>query len=447
MTILPPDDPAAGVELLVTDLNGEPRGKRVPAREIDHVMAHGVPLIGSLFALDIQGENVDEAGLALAAGDGNERLMPIEPRLLPMPWASIPTACLPMTMVGRDGRPWFADPRAVVAKVVARFAELALTPVVAFELAFYLIDRQRTAKGGPQPPRSPLTGRRDWSAQTYALGEQEAYAACLADIVRACAAQHVATGSILAEYAPGQFEVNLDHVPDALRAADETALLKRTVRGVARTHGMDATFMAKPYVEHAGSGLHLHVSLHDAKGRAKGRKVLMGEGRLRHAVGGLLKSMPEAMAIFAPNVNSYRQLHRGSYAPTTPTWGEDNRTAAVRTLGSGSSRRVEHRLAGADANPYLAAAAILAGLHHGLATGVEPGPALTGNAYEAATPESDRLPLPLSEAVARFELARILPDYLGADDHRLYATCRAAELRKFEAAFDRREMDWYLSVL
>jgi glutamine synthetase len=444
---MPPDTqphPAAAVDLLLTDLSGVTRGKRIPARELDHVLRSGVPLIGSLHALDIHGENVDEAGLALATGDGDRLLVPADGRVMPVPWAGEPLSCLLMTLTEPDGRPFFADPRHVLARTAARLAELELTPVVACELEFYLVDRERTPEGGPQPPRSPLTGRRDWSIQTYAIDELEAYGPCLSAVTQACALQGVATGSILAEYAPGQFEINLEHHPDVLRAADEAVLLKRAVRGVARRQGMDATFMAKPYGGHSGSGLHMHVSLLDRDGR----NVLDDETTLRHAVGGLLATMAEATAIFAPNPNSFRRLQHGSYAPTVPTWGEDNRTVAVRTLGRGPSRRIEHRLAGADANPYLALAAVLAGLHHGLTHALEPPPPVTGNAYDARPAEGfPALPQRLPEALDAFEAGRILPDHIGGDYHRLYAAVRRGELRRFEALFDRREMDWYLAVI
>jgi glutamine synthetase len=432
------------IDVLVSDMNGIARGKRVRPKDLPKLFADGMPLIGSIFALDARGENVDAAGMALAQGDPDQILVPVDGRLLPTSWGKAPSAALLTTMRGKDGAPYFADPRQVLGAILARFAALGITPVVACELEFYLIDPARAADGGPQPPLSPLTGRRETMTQTYSADDLEAFQGFLSAVHEACAAQGVPAGGALSEYAPGQFEINLDHVPDALAAADHAILLKRAVRGVARAQGLDATFMAKPYARGTGSGLHIHVSLVDKTGRnlfsAEG-----GDTLLDQALGGLIHALPESVALFAPNANSYRRLAPGSYAPTKASWGYDNRSVALRVVGSGPDLRIEHRFAGADANPYLAMAAMLAGIHHGIVNKLSGGKPVATSGYESESGPS--VPLRWAAALDRFEQGQIMPAYLGAEYHQLYAICRRGELEVFEAEADRREWDWYLPIL
>src|SRR5262245_27428951 len=164
-------------------------------------------------------------------------------------------------------------------------------------------------------------------------------------------------------------------------------MYKRLVRGVAAKHGMDATFMAKPYVDRVGSGMHLHMSLQDAKGHNMfASDDARGSTLLRHAIAGMAATMAECVGVFAPNANSYRRYRRNSYAPTAPSWGVNHRSVSLRVpAGAAETRHVEHRVAGADANPYLAAAALLAGAHHGIVNRLDVGAPIIGNGYEQAT--------------------------------------------------------------
>ncbi len=196
-------------------------------------------------------------GLGLLAG---RRIM------VPVPWQADGVAQLQVSMYEPDGRPFFGDPRHVLVKVLDRFHRLNLTPVVAIEYEFYFIDRARTTAGQPQPPPLPRTGRREFRTQINAMTDLDEYSAVLARIDTVCRAQGIPSTTALAEYGPGQFEVNLAHRADALRACDEALRFKRVVRSVAREHGWDATFLPKPYRDMAGSGLHVHASVLDASG-------------------------------------------------------------------------------------------------------------------------------------------------------------------------------------
>ena len=213
------------------------------------------------------------------------------------------------------------------------------------------------------------------------------------------------------EYAPGQFEANLKHQSDARHAADHAVLLQQIVKAAARANGFDATFMAKPYTDRAGNGLHIHLSLLDANGRNISTTERQKAPRLRHAIGGLQAAMARSMALFAPSVNSYRRFQPDMFAPVNRRWGVNNRSAGMRVpAGPSEARRIEHRVAGADANPYLALAAVLAGVHHGLEKQLDPGAPAVGNVSR----EPDlSLPFTIDDALARLEQASILPAYFG----------------------------------
>jgi len=433
------------VDVLLADLCGVPRGKRVTIDELPHVYEGGFLLPGSMFALDVRGMTVEETHLGFDDGDADRPCLPIANTLLPVPWSDGDVAQVQVTMRESDGQAFFGDPRRVLTNVLERFHQLGLTPVIAVELEFYFIDVERTAEGRIQPPRLPLTGRREFRAQINSMTDLNEYSAVLAAISAGCAAQQIPAGTALAEYGPGQFEVNLHHSADPLGACDEAIRFKRLVRGVATRHGMEATFMPKPYAEMAGSGAHLHVSLLDASGRNVFASADAADNEtLRHAIGGLAASMSDAMLIFAPTINSYRRYRAEAYVPLNPTWAVNNRGVALRIpISDLENRRVEHRVAGADANPYLLAAAILAGIHRGITEQIDPGPPLSGNAYRNARPS---LPLTWPEAALAFERSDFISEYFGEDFRHLFVTTRRGELHGFELQVSPLEYEWYVTT-
>ncbi|EPY8516347.1 glutamine synthetase family protein, partial [Pseudomonas aeruginosa] len=341
--------------------------------------------------------------------------------------------------------PFFADPREVLRQVVARFTEMELTIVAAFELEFYLID-QENVNGRPQPPRSPISGKRPQSVQVYSIDDLDEYVECLQDIIDGARAQGIPADAIVAESAPAQFEVNLNHVNDALKACDHAVLLKRLVKNIAYDHEMDTTFMAKPYPGQAGNGLHVHISLLDKHGN----NIFTSEdpeqnAALRHAIGGVLETLPASMAFLCPNVNSYRRFGSQFYVPNAPSWGLDNRTVALRVpTGSPDAVRLEHRVAGADANPYLLLAAVLAGVHHGLTNKVEPGAPIEGNSYEQMEPS---LPNNLRDALRELDESEIMAKYIDPKYIDIFVACKESELEEFEHSISDLEYNWYLHTV
>ncbi|TAK52613.1 MAG: glutamine synthetase [Gammaproteobacteria bacterium] len=436
------------VDLLLPDLCGILRGKRVAVADLGAVYDPGLYLPGSMFALDVQGGTVEATGLGFNDGDADRPCLPVPGTLFETPWLGPQVAQLQLSMRDHDGRPFFADPRQVLAGVLERYAARGWTPVVALEFEFYFVDPARTEAGYAQPPPGRLTGRREHRTQINSMGDLESVSDILAEIAATCAAQDVPTGAALAEYGPSQWEVNLRHVADALAACDQAIRFKRIVKGVALRHGLEATFMAKPYADMAGSGLHIHTSLKDAAGgNLFASAEPFGNERLQQAAAGLLATMAEGMAVFAPNANSYRRLRPQAYVPLHASWGYNNRGVAVRVpVSDAANRRLEHRVAGADANPYLLTAVVLAGMLHGLEQGLRPPPPLEGNAYTQAVAAAP-LPTDWPTALARFGEARVLREYLGDAFVRLYEISRRGEMEDFTAQLTPLDFAWYLAPL
>ena len=434
------------VDLLIADMNGVVRGKRIERNSLHKVYEKGINLPASLFALDINGSTVESTGLGLDIGDADRICFPIPNTLCNEPWQKRPTAQLLMTMHELDGQPFFADPREVLRQVVAKFDEMNLRICAAFELEFYLID-QENVNGRPQPPRSPLSGKRPISTQVYLIDDLDEYVDCLQDMLEAAKEQGIPADAIVKESAPAQFEVNLHHTEDAIKACDYALLLKRLIKNIAYDHEMDTTFMAKPYPGQAGNGLHVHISLLD---KTTGKNIFSSDDplqsdTLRHAIGGVLETMPASMAFLCPNINSYRRFGAQFYVPNAPSWGLDNRTVAVRVpTGSADAVRIEHRVAGADANPYLMMAAILAGIHHGLTNQIDPGEPIEGNSYEQL---EQSLPNNLRDALRELDDSEVLNKYISPDYIDIFVACKEAELQEFETTISDLEYNWYLHTV
>jgi glutamine synthetase len=232
-----------------------------------------------------------------------------------------------------------------------------------------------------------------------------------------------------AEFGHGQYEINLNHRPDALAAADDCIYLKRAVEAASRAHGLKSTCMAKPYSDQAGSGLHVHVSLIDQDGvnvldARDGEPVL-----LKSVTSGMLKTMREAQLIFAPFANSYRRFQPGSFAPVDIDWGYGNRGTAIRIPEKhGPGARIEHRVAGADANPYLLLTAILGGMLLGLEATLDPGPDTNPT---DGTSSHGRLTHDFLTAVEDFAASPFIGDVFGTEYQKLYADTKRKEAITF----------------
>lgn len=433
----------AEVEAFVVDASGVLRGKRLPVAGIKKLFSGGLRMARSVYALDIYGNDVLKAGLVTETGDGDGVCFAVKGSLKPVSWLDRPTAQVMLDMQNVDGTEFFGNTRRILARVLERFHAKGLSPVMATELEFYLYSIDKENRGYPAPPLSPKTGRRQDAVQTYSIAEMREFDAALSEIRAACEIQGVPADTVLSENGPGQFEVNLLHSNDILAAADQAVYLKRIVKGAAEKHGLGATFMAKPYSRESGNGFHTHISVLDKNGgNIFAGKTQEGSEALHHAAGGILKHMADCMAVFAPNINSYRRFGEGTHAPTKIAWGYDNRSVALRVPDSDlENTRLEHRVAGADAHPYLVPAVILGAMLNGIEKQIKPPPLLTGNAYDS---DAETLPVTWGKALQRFENSEFIADTLGADYRGLYAACKRQEKMLFESRITDVEYNAYL---
>ncbi|MFP4239574.1 MAG: glutamine synthetase family protein [Rhodosalinus sp.] len=390
------------------DLNGQMRGKRMPAAAAAKLATAGVRMPLSVLNVDVWGSDIAGSPLVFESGDQDGILYPTGRGPVPMPWLENPSALVPMWMFEQGGTPFAGDPRHALARVLDTFSARGWQVVAATEMEFTLVDDGGEAL---RPPINPQTGRRLQGHAILSIRQLDAFDAFFTDLYAGCAAMGIAVDSAISESGLGQFEVTLAHRP-AMEAADDAWLFKTLARGLARRHGMAATFMAKPYANDAGNGMHLHFSVLDDTGR----NVFddggpEGSQTLRAAVAGCLRAMPDSSLVLAPHGPSYDRLVPGAHAPTGAGWGYDNRTAAIRIpAGPGKARRIEHRAAGGDITPYLLLAAVLGAALSGIEDGLAPPAPIDGNAYEHDLPQ---MAAGWEEAIARLEASALMRRILG----------------------------------
>ena len=427
----------------VCDLNGVMRGKRIPLDQAEKVLGGGLRMPLSVVGVDIWGEDIVKSPLVFATGDADGICESTGRGILPMDWTAEPSGLIPLWLREENGTPFGGDPRRALSGLVDRYKSLGLTPVMAMELEFYLYD---PSNARPVAPVSPVTGKRLDADAVLSIDELDDFGAFFRDVYAACEAQGVPADSAIAENGIGQFEINLLHCDDPLRAADDAVLFKRIVRGLARKHGFAASFMAKPYGERSGSGLHVHFSLLDKDGNnVFNDGTSDGSVMMRNAVGGLLASMPETTLLYAPHFNSFRRLRPGTHAPSAAAWGYENRTVAIRIPGGSlNARRIEHRVAGADANPYLVLAGILAGALVGIEREITPPDPVLGDAYQV---KLKSLPPDWASAIDAFASGSIVEDTLPLMLRDMLVACKRQEMSTFAHQVTDFEYDTYLDTV
>lgn len=428
------------LELMLPDINGILRGKWLPGDEVSKLTSGEVRLPLSTYVPSIFGWEVEETGVGIVVGDPDGHMVPVADSLQPVPWADGHVAQVLVEMYDETGEISTLSARQILARQLDKLAQQDLFPVVATELEFYVVKARAEANDAPAPPdRLP-------EAQNYDLEVLARHDDLLSEILDASKAQGLPTDTLIAEYGPGQFEINFHHTSDVMAAADTALLFKRLVRQVVANHGLEATFMAKPYAEAPGSGMHAHISMQDGEGRnifaaPKGAEIA---DTLKHATGGALASMRELQAIFAPHMNSYRRFQINSFAPATADWGFDHRGAAVRIPAThGPGARLEHRIAGADVNPYLALAAILGGMALGLAHKTDPGDRIDVEGKDPGT----RMSHDWVRSVERLATSDLAAEILGDEMRDIYVTLRQHEMAEALTAITPMEYATYLSRL
>ncbi|MEO0545203.1 MAG: glutamine synthetase family protein [Pseudomonadota bacterium] len=430
------------VEFLLVDPNGILRGKWAPASALEKAFTTGINFPQSLHGLDVWGREVPATGLHIESGDVDGFFRAVPGTLKIVPWASRKTAQVLLRGYSAEGDLLRFDCRNALARITKAMAKRGQYPVAAFELEFYLLKTANDQHlATPAPVGSSIGPDRQ---RMYGLDQLDEFSAFFEEMRHAAHIQDIPIDTIISEAAPGQFEVNLNHRCDPLRAADDAIMLRRIVIALARKHGLQATFMAKPFMEHAGNGMHVHTSIVDEAGNNIFAAKEDGRDVLESAVAELIATMAPGLLLFINSWNGFRRIRPGSYAPTRAIWGENNRSVAVRIPASPpKARRIEHRIAGADANPYLVMCAVLQAIYDGIEKGQKPPAPVTGNAYETE-PGEEQLPTNMRAAITLMLDDDFGARALGPELNKIYTDIKRAEVETFEQEITPLERTTYL---
>jgi len=426
------------IELMLCDINGIIRGKWHPTDQIEKLASGGVRLPLSTYVPNIFGEDVAETGYGIISGDPDARVVTVPNTLKPVTWKNNTVAQVLVEMVSKEGTISPLSSRQILNTIWGRLQGCGLHPVIACELEFYLFDKREN------PSDPPTVPSKDLKAQNYDLEILDHNKDFLHDVRAASSTLGLPTDAIVAEFGPGQFEINFKHTRNILDAADTAVFFKRLVRNIAKDHGKEATFMAKPYVNFPGNGLHVHVSmLNDNEENIFSGSPVLSIG-LKSAVGGLVNTMRELQAIYAPHLNSYRRFRPNSFAPCSLDWSIDNRNASIRLPDLGNdSARIEHRISGADVNPYLAISGILGGILIGIEN-MTPLPKAM-DSPDGATLK--KLTSDWSESVDNFANSEIAVDLYGKEYRDIYVALRRNEKEQIEENISPAEYSAYIGRL
>ena len=432
------------LDVILGDLSGIIRGKRIPISDADKIFKSGVQFCYSTFLLDTSGYCPDAEGRGFTDGDPDANYYPVKNTLSIIPWHKDNIAQVLITIQDESRYSSIMDPRNVLAKVWDNFSKLKLYPRVAFELEFYLIKRRDKLDENPTPPISKRNKRQAEGTQVYGMSELDDFYDFLEAINKFCKIQNIPASTASSEFAPGQFEINLNSTTDLLKAADDSVLLRRLVKETAIKHGYEATFLSKPYLGEAGSGMHLHLSLYDKNKNNVFAKNKLKNKNLLHAIGGLQNTMYECMAIFAPNINSYRRFLPDQFVPVNSSWGPNNRSVAFRIpVSNDEATRIEHRVAGAEANAYLVLSSILSGIMHGFKNKIIPDKPRIDNACD--NPDKE-MPLNINDALAKLENSKVINRYLTKEYVKIYVDLKRKEQVSFHSEISNTELKWYLNL-
>ena len=416
------------VVLGLGDLNGLMRGKRIPADQWPRICNSGNALAMSLFTMDMTCDVWETPVVGFANGFPDCHIFPMHPPVA-VPWEPGVAMCFARAE-GMDHGPLTVDPRQALLRQVERANAMGIDLQVGTELEFYLLD--------------PDTGRpRDKGNDCYGLARAAELEPVLGPMRRELAEMGIPIEQSNPEYAAGQVEVNIRY-DSAMIAADRVVMFRSLVKQLAARHGLNATFMAKPFIDESGNGFHLHYSLW-----SEGKNIFADAGKLndlgRHFLGGMQQRMAEASICGAATVNAYRRRQPLSFCPVNASWGLDNRTVALRVIeGSDSAVRIEKRDAGADCNPYLLMAADIAAGLDGIEGKTEPTAITTGNAYE--DDNAPPIPLDLADAISLARNSGWLRDVLGADQHEIWLQQAERELAFFNQQVTPFETARYLGT-
>ena len=426
------------VLVIFTDLYGRFLGKRFDAGFfLDQVATGGTHACNYLLTVDMEMEPVPGYRFAnWEKGYGDFHLVPDLDTLRRASWLDRTALVVSDVQSQQTHAPVSVAPRSILNRQVERAEQLGLIAMGASELEYYIFrNSYRDAMDKGHRDLTPA----GWYLEDYHVLQGTREEDLNGAIRRHLRDSAVPVESTKGEWGVGQHEINIRYC-EVLEMADRHAVLKQCLKEVADRLGASVTFMAKFAEQQAGSSCHVHMSLWRDGINAFVGDTAVGELQVsdtfRHVVGGWLARLPELMVFLAPTVNSYKRFQSGSWAPTRLAWSVDNRTAGVRVVGSGSSLRLECRVPGADCNPYLAHAALLAAGLDGIANKTEPPEVFVGDVY--GTSDVPHVPRSLQEAVERFETSDFAKTTFGTEAVEHYAHFFRIE----QQAYDRCVTDW-----
>jgi glutamine synthetase len=432
------------VECLVPDINGIARGKILPAAKfIKSARDESLRLPESIFIQTVTGEyseNEDYDDIA-SDQDPDIYLKPDADTIRIVPWYQEPTAQVICDAYNGDGTPVEMSSRQVLRRVLSLYEEKGWMPIVAPELEFFLV-QVNTDPDLPLLPPAGRSGRTETGRQSYGIDATNEFDPIFEDVYDYCEAQDIDIDTLTHEAGAAQMEINFNH-GEAMRLADQSFLFKRTVRQAALRHNIYATFMAKPLANQPGSSMHIHQSVLEIESRRNLFADTLGRDTalFRSHVAGLQRFLPQVMPMLAPNVNSFRRLRPFSDAPINVQWGVDNRSVGLRVpVSDGPARRIENRLAGADANPYLAIAASLACGYLGMLERMKPTKQIEGSAYRLA----HTLPRTLYDGLHRFQSCKKMRPILGEQFIRALVLVKQSELDAYQGVISSWEREHLL---
>ena len=429
------------LECLVCDMSGIPRGKILPTDKFLHSWRdETLRLPESLFGQTVTGVFIKSR--VLDAVEPDVILRPDIASMRLVPWYGEPTAQVICDAFHRDGRPMDIAPRRLLCRILELYRQRGWSPVVAPELEFFLAAKNIDPDYPLEPPIG-ASGRPETGRQSYGIDAVNEFDPLFEMLYDYCEIQRIDIDTLIHEAGAAQMEINFQH-GDPLEVADQAFLFKRSVRQVAIRHDIHATFMAKPHESEPGSAMHIHQSVEEAH---SGKNLFATKANKDSAlflshIAGLQRHLPAAMPLIAPNVNSYRRLVKWLAAPINTHWGHENRTVGLRVPESAASaRRVENRVPGADANPYLAIAASLACGYLGMVAGLKPAAMVRGNAYEKS---GGLLPRHLLDALDKLDASAELRDIFTDEMVSVYLEIKRAEHNAYQQVISAWEREHLL---
>ena len=436
-----PDQLASQIDLLLSDANGVPRGKTIDSSSFDE---NDLPRMAEAVLFQcINGDYTASAMASFNPKDADLIMQPDWSTYRRTPWKEGEVGQVICRALSKEGDPLPYDARNVLNRVIKRYQDKGLEPIVAPEMEFYLLDPPKRGDIS-LTPGSGFDGRDEFGGEAFSFDALDRYGPLVSSLQDMCAQAHIDLSAIVHEVGPGQIELNVSHGP-VLAVVDQMFLLKRLVKGCALNQGYLASFMAKPSFELPGSGLHVHCSMLNAQG-VNIFSLINGQApaTLQHFIGGLQHYLPEAFALLAPNVNSYKRFIGGQAAPINLAWGYDNRSTGLRVpYGPDDAGRVEIRIAGADANPYLLLAAILAAGLMGLEEALTPEAPSEQDAWDLTTD----LPDNMAEGLRRLQASEKFAEAFSKEFIEVYLSVKRSELKDFSSRVSSWEVHYLGSML